>query len=73
MCSLDDNTVAMLYIISPTVSLNDTLLMAVEIGRKMSFSSPRGPQKQKKPETRRETLAFIYKMRGGTSEVQNQK
>ena len=55
------------------MSLNATLLMAVEIGRKMSFPSPRGPQKQKNPETRRETLVFIYKMRGGTSEVQNQK
>ena len=47
--------------------------MAVEIGRKTSFSSPRGPQKQKKPETRRETRAFISKMCGGTTEVQNQK
>ena len=39
--------VAILYIKSPMMSLNDTLLMAVEIGRKMSFPSPRGPQNKK--------------------------
>ena len=55
------------------MSQNRTLLMAVEISRIASFSSPRGPQKQKMPETCRETRAFIYKMCGGTSEVQNRK
>ena len=60
MCPLNDDMAAILYKISPTMSLNDILLMAVEIGRIASFSSPRGPQKQKKTETpERPELLYI--------------